>query len=78
MASGPRADPRQLEALTPRESEVLTLIAHGLSGEDVAAELVISQATLKTHVARILMKLGVRDRAQAVAMAYRTGMMRRP
>jgi len=66
----------QLASLTAREAEVLALLAHGLATEEILAHLVISEATLKTHVSRILMKLGVHDRAQAVAVAYRTGIVR--
>jgi DNA-binding NarL/FixJ family response regulator len=64
-----------LEALTPREREVLGLIAGGLSNTEIADELVLSQATVKTHVGRIFAKIGARDRAQAVVYAYERGLV---
>ena len=70
--------PAEMAQLTPREREVLSLMARGLSNADVATELFISEATVKTHLARVMMKLGVREKAQAVAAAYQTGLVQPP
>ena len=74
-AGGPDPDTSPLEELTPREREVLTLVGQGLSNAEIAAALVLSPLTAKTHVSRLFMKLGARDRAQLVVLAYETGLV---
>ena len=68
-------DRAELSRITPREREVLILLAHGLTNQQISHHLVVAESTIKTHISRILTKLGIHERAQAVVTAYRTGLV---
>jgi Response regulator containing a CheY-like receiver domain and an HTH DNA-binding domain len=72
----PALTPPSMQVLTERESEVVGLVAQGLTNDEIAAELVLSPATARTHVSRAMVKLGARDRAQLVVFAYQSGLVR--
>jgi DNA-binding NarL/FixJ family response regulator len=74
-ARTPISPPLGLDELTPRELEVFRLLATGITNREIAGRLIVGETTVKTHVTRILMKLGIRDRVQAVVLAYETGIV---
>jgi DNA-binding NarL/FixJ family response regulator len=74
-AKDPGTSP-SLDVITDREREVMTLVGHGLTNDEIAARLFVSVATAKTHVSRTMIKLGARDRAQLVVFAYEAGLVR--
>ncbi|WP_449062963.1 response regulator [Planomonospora algeriensis] len=76
LAPSPAHTGLRIEQLTERESEILALIAHGLSNGEIAGRLTIAEPTVKTHVSNLLMKLGLRDRTQAAVYAFQTGLVR--
>ena len=75
-APGDLVDPRRLATLTPREQEVLTLVGSGLANDEIAERLFVTPVTVKTHANRAMAKLGARDRAQLVVIAYESGLVR--
>ena len=75
QSARPAGPPPALNALTPREREVMSLVAEGLSNDEIAERLVVSPTTAKTHVSRTMLKLGARDRAQLVVIAYESGLV---